>query len=262
MAKIIAIVNQKGGVAKTTTATNMGAKLVMEGRKTMVIDCDPQCNLTDTYRAEVHDVATLYDVLIKNEPMKDVIQHTQYGDIIAGDPMLKNAERLMNQIGRENVLRVALENIADDYEFVVIDTPPQTGVLQNNALTAADTLIVPLTSERYSFSGLSDLAESINTVRMYTTNKDLKIEGLLCVKVDPRRKLAKEQADMLPELCKQLGTKCYETRIRDAEAVRQAQAERLNIYAYAETHGVKCPVADDYSAFVQEFLAENPKRKE
>lgn len=261
MAKIIAIVNQKGGVAKTTTSASLASKLVMEGRKTLAIDGDPQCNLTDTYRAEVHDVATLYDVLVKDEPIKEAIQHTEAGDIIPCDPLLKNAEQLLTRIGRESILRVALEDIADDYEFIIVDTPPQTGVLQNNALTAANSIIIPLTAERYTFQGIADLNTSVNNVRMYTTNKDLKIEGLLFVRADSRRKLARETNEMLPAICEQLNTKCYNTRIREAEAVRQAQASRQTIYAYAAESKKPCPVAQDYADFVAEFLADNPRKE-
>ena len=254
MAKIIAFVNHKGGVAKTTTCTNMGACLVRKGYRTLVIDGDPQCNLTDTYRAEVHDVATLYDVLIQDEPAANAIQHTAGGDILAGDPLLENAEQLMNRIGRENVLRVALQPLAERYEYILIDTPPLTGILRNNALVAADSVIVPLTAERYAFSGLSDLAAAVANVRAYTPNQTLTIEGIVLVKVLPRRKLTRETAELLPGVCEQLGTRCYQTTIREAEAVRLAQAARQDIYTYAASCGGRCPVAEDYTALTEEFL--------
>lgn len=254
--KIIAVLNQKGGVGKTSTATSMAARLNELGHRTLLIDMDPQCNATDTFRGVSKDVNTLYDILVDGEPTKISIQKTDSGDLIAGDPLLNEAEAKIVGIGRENRLKVALEEIEKDYEFAVIDCPPNLGILTSNALLAANKIIIPLTAERYALQGLSDLDKTIKTVVKLTNNKSLVIDGLLLVRVDARQQLAKEVLDMIPSLCEHLGTKCYKTNIRNAVAVQKAQANRMTIFEFEkQKHAYNAKeVASDYRAFVDEFL--------
>ena len=164
-AKVIAVTNQKGGVGKTTTAMALATGLTREGYKVAMGDMDPQCNTTDTYRAIIHNQATLYDVLVAGDDIVEAIQHTDIGDIIAGDPLLADAEQKLSQQGREYRLKEALEPIMDQYDFIILDTPPNLGILLTNALTAADSCIIPITTERYSFQGLEELSNSIKRVR-------------------------------------------------------------------------------------------------
>ena len=138
MAKIIAVTNQKGGVGKTTTATALATGLTRDGYKSLLMDLDPQCNSTDTFRAIIHDQATLFDVLVDRYPISQSIQHTEIGDIVAGDPLLEDAEQKIAEQGREYRLSEALDGLEENYDFIILDTPPNLGILLTNALTAAD----------------------------------------------------------------------------------------------------------------------------
>ena len=144
MTKVIAITNQKGGIGKTTTATTLATGLTREGYKALLLDMDPQCNSTDTFRALVYNQATLYDVLIKEDDINEAIQHTEIGDIVAGDPLLAQAEKTLSNLGRELRLKEALEKLKTEYDFIIIDTPPHLGVLLANALSAANSCIIQL----------------------------------------------------------------------------------------------------------------------
>ena len=252
---VIAVTNQKGGVGKTTTATALVTGLTRKGYKVLLVDTDPQCNSTDTFRALVHNQATLYDVLVAGDPIQEAIQHTEIGDIVAGDPLLADAEQKITEQGREYRLKEAMDALdADAYDICVIDTPPDLGILLTNALTAAHGCIIPVSTDRYAMAGLSQLAQSIARVRKYS-NRDLKIDGLLIVMDEPRTKLSKEIKESVPEICEKLGTRCFETTIRKAQAVKDAQKSRLSLFTYAP----ECNAALDYEAFIDEFLKETMK---
>lgn len=253
MTKVIVVTNQKGGIGKTTTATALATGLKLKGYKSLLFDMDPQCNSTDTFRALVHDQATMYDVLVEGDtPISEAIQHTEVGDIVAGDPQLADAEQRLSFQGREYRLKEAMEELTDDYDFIIIDTPPALGVLLTNALTAAHSCIIPITPERYSFQGLGDLDKTIARVRKYS-NPNIEIDGLLLIKTDPRRKLAKAAMSELPEVCKNLGTKMFNTYIREAEDVRKAQERRISLFSWARD----CTAAQDYMSFIDEYLEDN-----
>jgi len=256
MTKVIAVTNQKGGVGKTTTATALATGLKREGYNTLLIDMDPQINSTDTFRAIVHNVATMYDVLVAGDPIAEAVQHTDIGDIVAGDPLLADAEQKMSQQGREYRLKEAMEGLPEGYDFIIIDTPPNLGVLLTNALTAANSCIIPITSERFSFQGLGELDKTIARVRKYS-NRDLEIDGLLMIKTDPRRNLAKEAKKELPAICESLGTILFETHIREAEDVRKAQKQRQSIFVWAPN----CTAAKDYEAFIDEYLTKTANKE-
>ena len=182
--KVIAIANQKGGIGKTTTATALASILNAREHKTLLIDADVQRNSTDTYQAKFDGVPTLYDVLLEeNHPMKlsEVIQTTEAGDIVAADPLLAEAEsKLLNKgLKGYQVLKKALQEL-NDYEYVIIDTPPAVNMILRNVLTAADEVVIPITPDRYGFQGISDFAESIEDIKQLNPNlnvagKEIKI---------------------------------------------------------------------------------------
>ena len=162
--KTIALANQKGGVAKTTTATALAGALQKQGQRVLLIDTDPQCNASHTYQATIDGVTTLYDVLIDGAPLTDAIQHTPVGDIVPCDPLLSGADAQIVKIGKEHLLRKALADVSG-YDVVMIDTTPALGILLINALTAADTVIVPLTADTYSVDGLAALMDTISQIQ-------------------------------------------------------------------------------------------------
>jgi chromosome partitioning protein len=247
-AKIIAIANQKGGVTKTTTSTAISLWLKTKFR-VLHIDTDPQCNSSDTYQAQIEGAATLYDLLTAGVEVSEAIQHTPVGDIIPSDPLLKTADTFLNSAGREYGLKKALEPIMDQYDYIIIDTPPALGVLLLNALTVADTVIVPVTADRYSLQGLSQLYDTIKAVKEYT-NPNLTVAGLLLARFNGRTNLGKECADGMPEIADMMNTIIFKTAIRECNACKEAQSLRMSLYEHAPT----CNAAQDYIALVDELL--------
>lgn len=246
--KIIAVANQKGGIGKTTTALALSSGLQRLGKKVLLVDLDPQANASDTYRAQIEGVGTAYDLLVNADT--DCIQSTDMGDIIAGDPSLKDASKLLDGVSASYRLRKGLVSIAPNYDYVILDTPPALSVLLTNALTAADTLVIPLTSDRYGLQGLMQLWETIRDVREFT-NPGLHIAGLLLVKYR-KTTLAKAVDESLPQYAEMFGTKIFETTIRESIEARKAQAARHGLFAFAP----RCTTARDYEAFIKELLKE------
>ena len=179
--KVYAIANQKGGIGKTTTATCIAAILQQKGYKVLLIDTDQQCNSTDTYRAKIESTATLYDVLLDENkiPLSEAIQQTESGDIIAADPLLREADKKLT-VDVEGLYRMqdALVELNNEnkYDYVIIDTAPALNSLLHNVLIAADEVIIPLTADRYALQGLSQLNDSINAIKR-RQNPKLKVAG-------------------------------------------------------------------------------------
>ena len=198
MSRVIAIVNQKGGVGKSTTAVNLGASLATLGRRTLVVDLDPQGNTTTglgiNKRALEHCV---YATLLQDVPLDDVIVPTQIADLSCVPATLNLAGadiELVSTLSRETRLKVALDAIRDRYDFVLIDCPPSLGLLTINALTAADEVIVPVQAEFYALEGLSQLTTIIGRVQN-ALNPTLLISGVLITMFDGRTRLATEVLD-------------------------------------------------------------------
>lgn len=248
----ICIANQKGGVGKTTTATTLAALLKLKGYRTLLIDADPQCNSTDTYRATTYKTPTLYDVILDQDdplPINDAIQHTEIGDIIASDPELKGADSKFPADGEEYFkLQEALQNLSD-YDFVIIDTAPSDNKLLKNCLIAADQVVIPIVADRYSLQGLSDLNRTIVKIQK-RNNPKLKIAGLLLIKYKRRQTLAREVKDALTDISTQMHTRVFDAAIRESASVQKAQAQRTTLLNYDS----KSTAAVDYMAFVDELL--------
>lgn len=164
MCRVIAVANQKGGIGKTTTAVNIAFDLAEMGKKVLLIDTDGQCNSTDTCRAKVDGTATLYDLLFEQEKPEECIQHMEKLDIIASDKLLKNPEtKFPDDATRLFTMRDACEDIREQYDFIIIDTPPTLGCMLSNALTFADEVVIPVTCDRYGMEGISDLYVMFDT---------------------------------------------------------------------------------------------------
>lgn len=249
MKRVIAVGNQKGGVGKTTTATALAFALKDNGKNVLLIDTDPQCNASDTYNAVIEGESTLYDVLCEGKPITEAIQKTGGGDIVPSDPLLAQAESILVKTGKEYRLKKAIEPIRGDYDFIIIDTPPALGILSLNALTVADTLLIPLTADRYALQGLSQFWETIQEVREFT-NSNLLIEGFVFVKHNNRTLLGKEIMQSMSEIAEQMGSRIFNTTIRESIAAREAQAMQKNIFEYAP----QSTTALDYLKLTDELL--------
>lgn len=250
--KVITICNQKGGVGKTTTAMALASILNSKGHKTLLIDADKQGNCSDTYRAEIEGEATLYDVLLEDDriPISEAIQHTEAGDIVASDPLLRRGDQILKNDADGNFRLVeALADIKKKYDYVVIDCAPSLDSILHNALIAANEVIIPVSADRYGLQGLSQLYETIEAIKK-RQNKKLKIAGLLLVKYNGRTNLGKETRDSLIKIAKKMDTKLFKTTIRESTKTREAQALRRNLIDYAP----KSTTAEDYFAFVKEYI--------
>lgn len=250
MSRIYAVINQKGGVGKSTTASALATGLSLKGYKTLSVDLDAQGNLSYTAKAKTSG-STILGVLTGEVKLHDAIQHTESGDIVASSKTLAGADSFITETGKEYRLKEALESVKEAYDYIVLDTPPALGILTVNALTACDSVIIPAQADIYSLHGIEELAETMKPVRKYC-NPTLSVEGILLTRYSPRSILSREVAEMAGQLAAKLGAKVFKTTIREAVAVREAQISQQTLYSYAP----KATATKDYMSFVEELLGE------
>lgn len=252
MARITAIVNQKGGVGKTSTAAALAAGLYDAGHEVLTIDADAQGNLTFIRGVEAEQ--GLYEAMTGAGLIEDIIVPTDKGDFLAGGPALAGADVKFTKTGREYILKGLLEPLRDVYSHIIIDCPPQLGIMAINALTAADDIIIPMGADILSLQGLGQLYETIDTVKKYC-NPSLKVAGLLMCRYTNRATLNRNIAEVMEQQAEAAGVHMYETKIREGVAVKEAQTMRKSIF---ETHP-KAKATADYAAFVKEYLKQEDK---
>lgn len=245
--RISVIANQKGGIGKSTTALQLGAGLIAKKYSVLIIDTDPQGNLSHTMRAD-SNAGGILDAL-NGERIERLIQKTEQGDILASSPQLTGADKRFTDYGSEYLLSKALKPIKEKYQYIIIDSPPQLGILTINALMAANDLIIPLTADLYALMGLSQLLDTVERVQEYG-NANLRIAGLLLTRYSHRAILSRDLKEAIETKAEEMGTKLYNTVIREGIAIREAQTSRQNIFEYAP----KSNAAVDYMNFVNEYL--------
>lgn len=257
MADIIALANQKGGVGKTTTAVNLGAGLANLGNQVLLVDIDAQGNATSGVGIAKSSISKdIYDVLVNEEPIADVILHTSHKnlDIAPATIQLSGAEiELTAQIARETRLLDALKAIQDQYDFILVDCPPSLGLLTINAFTASNSILIPVQSEYYALEGLSQLLNTIQLVRKHF-NPNLKIEGVLLTMYDARTNLGHQVNE---EVKKYFKDNVYETIIPRNVRLSEAPSHGLPIMDYDP----KSTGAKVYSQLAKEVAAAHGKQK-
>ncbi len=247
MAKVIAFANQKGGVAKTTTTLNLGVALGELGNRVLLIDLDPQGNLTMSQGMNPDVIErSMFDVLVHRVPISDVI-HTVEVDIAVASIDLAGAElALAAMMGRERALEKALVEVRDRYDFILLDTPPSLGLLTINAFVAADGVIVPVQCEYLSLRGLVQLENTLAMVRE-NLNPDVRVQGIVPTMYDGRTLHAREAIEILEE---HFGALVFETRIRKTVRYAEAPVKGSSILRY-EPSG---PAAQAYRDLAKEVL--------
>lgn len=230
---VLSIINQKGGVGKSTTAINLSAALGEEGKKCLVVDFDPQGNTTSGYGVDKdgldHDV---YDALMDNYPIEDLITETceKKVFIVPATIQLAGAEiELVSKIARESILRGMIDSVKDDFDYIFIDCPPSLGLLTINALSAADGLLIPIQCEYYALEGVTKLLESMKLVKT-SLNRDLEVYGVLMTMYDRRTTLSNQ---VVEEVKKYFGPKMFKTIIPRSVKVSEAPSHGLPIAMYA-----------------------------
>ena len=228
-AKVIAFANQKGGVAKTTTALNLAVAFKESGHDVLAVDMDPQGNLTMSQGIDPDKVEkSMFDVLVHRIPLREVIVEREI-DVAVASIDLAGAEIAMSaQIGRERSLQKAIDEVRGDYDFICIDTPPSLGLLTVNALTAADKVIVPVQCEYLSMRGLVQLQNTLQMIRE-NLNPDVEIEGILPTMLDSRTVHAKEAVEILEE---NFGDLVFQSRIKKAIKFAEAPVRGSSVLKY------------------------------
>ena len=251
MAKIISIANQKGGVGKTTTTINLSSLLAAAEKHTLLVDIDPQAN-SSSGLSVTNQTPSVYEVLVGMRTIQEVIINTfmPFLDMLPSNINLVGAEiEMVDLENRETLLRTALAEVNDKYDYILIDCPPSLGLLTLNALTASNSVLIPVQCEYFALEGLGQLLNTINIVKKHF-NKDLAIEGVLLTMFDTRLRLSHQVAD---EVRKYFGDKVYSTVINRNVRISEAPSYGKPIILYdAISSG-----AQNYMALASELLEKN-----
>ena len=248
MSKVITLSNHKGGVGKTTSTINIGAALHRQGKHVLLIDLDPQANLTQSLRLITDDIKhTIYGAIRGTAPLKPISVAEGF-DVIPSTLDLSGAEiELSGETGREYILKELLESVRPRYDFILIDSPPSLGLLTLNALTASDEVLIPLQAEYLATQGLSKLLEVVDKIQK-RLNKSLSIGGVFITQYDGRKVLNRNVVDAVGVRFSQY---MLQTKIRDNVALAESPAAGLDIFRYSP----KSNGADDYTALAVEILS-------
>lgn len=251
MGKIVAIVNQKGGVGKSTTAVNLGANLATMDKKILVVDIDPQGNATSGVGIDKGQLEKcIYSVLVAGDPIKDIIVPTTVDNLFIAPATIELAGaeiELVSSLSREGKLKKILSEVVDEYDYILIDCPPSLGLLTLNALTAAESILVPIQCEYYALEGLGQLLRTIQLVQNHL-NPELEMEGVVLTMFDVRTRLSQQ---VINEVRDHFKDKVYKTVIPRNVRLSEAPSFGVPINIYA----AKSKGALAYRKLAKEFMA-------
>ncbi len=252
MAYKIAVANCKGGIGKSSTALNLADQLIRAGKRVLMIDTDPQRNTTVVYKAEYLGVATLDDIFMKGFSAEECIQHTEYGDIIAGDDSLHDADSKITPSPKMyRFIQKSLKNIENNYDYIIFDTPPKFGVLLGNVLECSDAIVCPITCDLFGIQGITDFFDIVKEFQ--EDNENLRVLGILRIKYKGKQNLTSDiESKLLPQYAEKMNSKIFETPIRECVKCQEAQTMQVRLSEYAP----KCTTALDYEALAQEIMEE------
>src|SRR5262245_19298681 len=249
MAKIVSLANQKGGVGKTTTAINLGASIAACERRVLLVDLDPQANATSGIGIGKNEDKSMYPVIVDGMSMREIIRSTELPTLFVAPSSvdLVGAEIELGSVeGREFRLRDALESVASDYDYVLVDSPPSLGLLTINGLSAADSVLVPMQFEYFALEGVSQLLNTIERVRDLL-NPNLEIEGIVLTMYDERMNLARQVAE---EVRGHFGEKVYETVVPRNVRLGEAPSFGKPIILY----DIRSRGSEAYVSLAKEFI--------
>ncbi len=251
MGKIIAFANQKGGVGKTTTAVNLAASLADQGKKVLVCDFDPQGNATSGFGIDPRSLKTsVYELVVCDASVEEGIIKTKWVDVIGANVNLAGAEIDMIEMDRrEYRLKMVLDQVREEYDYIFIDCPPSLGLLTLNSLCAADSFLVPLQCEYYALEGLTQLMTTVRAVQR-GLNENIRMEGVLLTMFDGRTNLS---IQVVEEVKRHFGKKVFATVVPRNVRLSEAPSHGEPITAYDRY----CRGAEAYMALAQEFLRRN-----
>lgn len=242
--KTICCINQKGGVGKTTVALATAQGI---GGRVLFVDLDPQRNASSVLGVSGAEWTSL-DVLEGECSAREAIASAGSIDAIAADARAANADKRIEGVGAEHRLREALEDVSGDYDYCIIDTPPALGILAVNALTASNIAVIPAQADMFSLEGIGQLASTIEAVRTYS-NVTLGVAGIVLTRYNGRTTLSREIREAAQEAAGALGTRVFESTIREGIAVKEAQAVRESIFDYAP----RAKVTQDFRSYLSEL---------
>lgn len=229
---MIAVTNQKGGVGKTTTSAALLAGLHNRGARVLGVDLDPQGSLGFSLGLDIERCATIYDVFRGELEPDQAISRTQTCDLLPSNILLAGAEQEFTRPGREFMLKTALSKVEENYDFIVVDTPPALNLLTVNAYVAVDKLIIPMAPEVLSLLGVSQIKETIQSVKEYY-NSRLQVLGILLNRYNARFNLNREVLELATQIARQLDTVVFEAKIRGSVSVAEAPAHGMSVVDYA-----------------------------
>ncbi|MCR5259309.1 MAG: ParA family protein [Desulfovibrio sp.] len=245
----VSIACQKGGVGKTSTALALCEITARKGMRVLLADMDAQGNASYTARvsgAEKNALAALQ----RPADAKGEIQESPWGfHVLASVPALANADAIFTETGREYRLQEALRAVEEDYDIIVVDTPPSLGILTVNALTACRHVVIPTQADMYSVQGLRQLGQTVEAVRRYC-NPGLAVSGVLVTRYNGRTVIRREVSKLLEDIASQMGSILFSARVRECTAMVEAQATRTGLFVHAPS----CNASVDYQAFADELL--------